>query len=177
MTTPFTTFAEAPGGNMFTSLGIDPKMLIFQGVAFLILVVVIAKWVMPPLIKAVDDRQAKFEASTKAADEAEKKAQEAEVKIEKLLVTARKEATDIVATAREEASAALEAADSKAKSRAEAIVANAHDQTQKDVLAAKKALRNETVDLVALATEKVIGKTVSAKVDDQLINSAVKEAE
>jgi F0F1-type ATP synthase membrane subunit b/b' len=76
----------------------------------------------------------------------------------------------------EQATAAIEAAESKAKQRAEVIVASAHEQISKDVIAAKKELRNETIDLVALATEKVIGNTVNAKVDDKLIAKSVEEA-
>ena len=67
----FTYFAaEAPKADLFTSLGIDWKMLIFQGVAFIILVFLLGKFVFPILIKSVDDRQAKIEDTAKAAAEA-----------------------------------------------------------------------------------------------------------
>lgn len=167
---------EAGSGDVLSALGIDWKILIFQIVAFLILVWFLGKYVYPILMKTIDKRQAEIEAGTKAASDAEKKAAKAEADVDKLMKQARKDATDIVSTAREEANAALEAADAKAKSRADAIVAQAHDQIQKDVIAAKKTLHNETIDLVAAATEKVVGKTVSAKVDDSIIANAVKEA-
>jgi F-type H+-transporting ATPase subunit b len=168
--------SEAGSGDVLSALGIDWKILIFQIVAFLILVWFLGKYVYPILMKTIDARQAEIEASTKAATEAEKKAAKAEADVTKLMKQARKDATDIVSTAREEANAALEAADAKAKSRADAIVAQAHDQIQKDVIAAKKALHNETIDLVVSATEKVVGKTVSSKIDDTIIANAVKEA-
>ncbi|HMI09782.1 MAG TPA: F0F1 ATP synthase subunit B [Candidatus Saccharimonadales bacterium] len=168
--------SEAGSGDVLSALGIDWKILIFQIVAFLILVWFLGKYVYPVLMKTIDARQAEIEAGTKAASEAEKKAAKAEADVTKLMKQARKDATEIVSTAREEANAALEAADAKAKSRADAIVASAHDQIQKDVIAAKKTLHNETIDLVAAATEKVVGKTISAKVDDSIIANAVKEA-
>jgi len=168
--------SEAGSGDVLSALGIDWKILIFQIVAFLILVWFLGKYVYPVLMKTIDARQAEIEAGTKAASEAEKKAAKAEADVTKLMKQARKDATEIVSTAREEANAALEAADAKAKSRADTIVASAHDQIQKDVIAAKKALHNETIDLVAAATEKVVGKTISAKVDDSIIANAVKEA-
>ncbi len=80
-----------------------------------------------------------------------------------------------MATAKEEANATVEAADAKAKVRAEHIVAEAHEQLQKDVVAARKALHNDTLELVALATEKIVGKTVNAKVDKEVIAASVKE--
>jgi len=174
-----TNFASAEaetGGSFFEVLGIDWQLLVIQTLAFLVLLVFLAKVVYPPLTRMLEKREEDIEASVKAAAEAEKKADAAKEEVEKLLKTARDEAKEIVATAKEEATASLEAADARAKDRAERIVADAQQQIEKDVLAAKKAIHNETLDLVALATEKVVGKTVSAGVDEKIIASAVKEA-
>jgi F-type H+-transporting ATPase subunit b len=165
----------AASGSVFTALGIDWQMLIFQSVAFLILLFVLAKWVFPPLMKAVDNRQEAIEAGTKAAAAAEEKAAEAEQKVQELLKQARTEAKDIVATAKDEANAMVADSETKAKSRADKIVKDAHDQLEKDVIAARRALHNDTIELVAAATEKVVGKTVSKDVDKKIIAEAVKE--
>lgn len=170
------TFAEAAQSNMFASLGIDWKMLILQGVAFVIFVVVMAKWVMPPLVKAVDDREKRINDAVSAAAKAEAKAEQAEADVEKALREARKDAADILATAHDEAAATLAKAQDKAKSDAEHIVKNAHDQLEKDIVAAREALRKDTVELVALATEKVVGSTVTKSVDKKLIETSLKSA-
>lgn len=178
MTNPLYNFAtteHSASGDIFTSLGINGQMLLFQAVAFLILVFVLSKWVFPVLMKAVDDRQDAIEAGTKAAEAAEKKAAESEEQLRKLLKEARDEAKDIVTTAKDEAAAMIADSEEKAKKRAEKIVNNAHDQLEKDVIAARKALRNDTVELVALATEKVLGKAVNADIDKKIITEAVKE--
>lgn len=174
--TILTQFGEAASGGVLEALGIDWKMLIFQIIAFVILVWFLGKFVYPIFVKTVDARQAAIEAGSKAATEAEKKAAEAAAAIEKLMKQARKDARDIVTTAKEEAAAAVEAAEAKSKTRAERIVAEAHAQLDKDIVAAKKALHNETLDLVTQATEKVLGKTVTAKVDSAVVAAAVKEA-
>lgn len=171
--TQFAT-TEPASGDVFAALGIDLKMLIFQVIAFVILVWLLGKFVYPILMKTVDARQAEIEASTKAAADAEKQATEAKLAVEKLMKQARREAGDIVTTAKEEATAAIEAAETKSKTRAERIIADAHAQIDKDIVAAKKALHNETLELIALATEKVVGKTVNAKVDDAVISAAIK---
>jgi len=173
-----TQFAEtdAASGGIFSALGIDWQMLIFQIIAFVILVSLLGKFVYPSLIKTVDARHDDIEASTKAAQEAEKKAQEAIESIDKMLKQARTEAGEIVTTAKEEATAAIEAADAKSKVRAERILSEAHAQLDKDVIAAQKMLQNETLELVALATEKVIGKTVTPKIDEAVISTAIREA-
>lgn len=175
--TQFAATETSTEGGIFGALGIDVTMLILQAVAFLILVWLLGKFVYPVMIKAVDDRQAKIEESTKAADTAKEMAEDAQKEVAKLLTQARKEAKSIVATAKDEAVASLEAADSKAVARAKAIVDNAHDEIQKDVIAAKKALHNETIDLVASATEKILHQKVDSKADQSLVAAAVKEVQ
>jgi F-type H+-transporting ATPase subunit b len=86
-----------------------------------------------------------------------------------LLKKARTEAAEIVETAKVESNAVLTASEEKAKKRSEQIVASAQDEIQKEVIAAKSALHNETLELVALATEKVVGKTVSSTVNNKVI--------
>ncbi len=173
MGTSFTTFAEAASSNMFTSLGIDWKMLIFQGIAFLILVGIMAKWVFPPLLKAVDNRQAQIESSTKAAVEAEQKAEAAEAKIESALKTARTEATDIVATAKLEATNMIEKAQSDAKIRSERLVAEAHDDIAKDVLRARKTLEKDTLSLVKQAAGLATLGVADSKLDAAIVKKSV----
>lgn len=172
-----TQFAEtkASGGDIFSTLGISWELLVFQIIAFLILVWLLGKFVYPWLMKSVDERQAKIEESVKAVEEAEKKAESAQEEIAKLLKEARAEAKDIVTTAKDEAAAMVADAEGKAKTRAEKIAKDAHDQIEKDVLAARKALHNDTIELVALATEKIVGKTVSDGVDKKIITDAIKE--
>jgi F-type H+-transporting ATPase subunit b len=172
-----TQFAADPAndGGIAGMLGIDWKMLIFQIVAFLVMVWLLGKFVYPFLLKSVDDRQKKIEIGAKAADKAKDSAMEAEKRIEKLMNTARTEANDIVATAKAESAATLNATEEKSKKLADQITEAAREQIDKDVLLAQKALHNEMVELVALATEKVVGKVVSNKIDNSLIADAIKD--
>lgn len=162
--------------DLFTSLGIDLKMLILQGIAFIILVWALGKWVFPIMIKAVDDRQMKIEESTRAAEAAEKKAESAEARIEETLKQARKEAADIVATAKTEATTLVDTADKKARERADRIVADAHDELQKDVLAARKALEKDTLKLVKQAASLAVAQVADDKLDTAVVKKAVEGA-
>lgn len=171
-------FAESsgtPDESLTGMLGIDWKMLIFQIIAFLAMLWLLSKFVYPWLMKSVDDRQKKIETGAKAAAEAENMALEAEKRISKLMVEARTEANEIVAAAKAEATETLNETEEKSRKLADRIAASAQKQIDKDVLAAKNALRSEMVDLVALATEKVAGKVVSGKLNNELITDAVKD--
>jgi F-type H+-transporting ATPase subunit b len=172
----FATVAAEKKG-IFETLGIDWKILVLQIVAFLILVWLLGKFVYPWLMKSVDERQEKIEESVKAAQAAEAKAESAQEEIKKMLDTARKDAKDIIQTAKDEVDAETEARYEKARLKVEKMIADGHEQLEKDVIAARKRLHNDTIDLVALATEKVVGKAITDKVDDKVIAAAVKEAQ
>lgn len=163
-------------GDLLGALGIDWQMLLFQVLGFAVLVWLMAKFVYPPLLKVIDERQEKIEASTKAVQEAEEKASKASDEISKMLKQARQEASEIMITAKEEASALAQQSEARSKQEAERIVASAQDEISKEVLAAKRALHNETIELVASATEKVVGKTVNLNVDNKVIADALKES-
>lgn len=169
------TAAEAEKG-FFEALGIDWTLLVIQTIAFLILLWFLSKFVYPPLTRMLEKREADIEAGVKAAHDAEKKADAAREETARLLKEARKEAAGIVATAKEEASAVVSSAESKSRERAERLIDDAEKEITKSVEAARKTLHNETIELVALATEKVVGKAVDAKLDDSIIKTAIKEA-
>jgi len=172
-----TSSGATASSDLLGSLGIDWKMLLLQTIAFLLLLFVLSKYVYPILMKMIDDREKKIEESVKAAHDAEKSAAEASEKTAKLMKQARKDADELVASAKLEATAMVESAEKKSRVRAEQIAADAEAEIAKSVAAARQALRQETIGLVAEATEKVVGKTVNAGVDKKVIAEAVKEAE
>ena len=169
------TEAATPG--IAESLGIDWRLLIVQSIAFLILLGVLSKFVYPVLSSMLDKREATIREGIKAAQEAEHKADAAKAEVDEMLEHARKQARELLATAKSEAESVVETASVSAAERTDRMIAEAHAQIEQDVASAQKALRDETLNLVALATEKVIGKTVTPDVDKKVIASAIKEVE
>lgn len=168
---------EAAKPGIAESLGIDWRLLIVQGIAFLILLWVLSKFVYPVLSAALEKREVTIREGLRAAQEAEKKADSAKAEVDKLLEEARKQAGELLASAKNEASSVISAANDSASERTERMIADAHAQIEQDVASAKKALRDETINLVALATEKVIGKTMTPEIDKKVIAMAIKDAE
>ena len=167
---------EAAQGDIFTALGINWELLILQIVAFLILVWLLGKFVYPLLMKSVDERQKNIEEAAKAAKKAQESAAESEAETAELLAVARKEAAEIVATAKSEAADIVRTSEEKARTTAEKIVADAHAQVSKDIEKARRELHDETLELIALATEKIVRKKLDKKSDEALIVEALKEA-
>lgn len=162
--------------GLFGALGIDWRMLLLQVLAFLVLLWVLNKFVYPHLIKAIDSREKAIAESVAAAANAEEQAEETQAKIEKLFKDAREESSQLIATAQKEAAQLVKNAEDKSRKRAERIVADAHSQIDRDIAKARQQLRAETVELVALATEKIVREKVDATRDAQLIERAIQEA-
>jgi F-type H+-transporting ATPase subunit b len=165
------TSESSPG--LLEALGIDGKLLIEQTIAFLILVAILGKFVYPALVKAIETRREQIEAGMKEAKQAEEALVNAEAKVADMLADARKEADEILARSHQEATTMVADAEEKAKARAEQIVADARTQLDVEVRKAREALKSDTVELVALATERIVGEKLDAKKDANLIKGAL----
>ena len=124
----------------------------------------------------VEDRQSEIEASRRAAARAMNQAESAKSEINDMLKNAKKEAAQIVTDAKDQANKMIKDSDEKAKDRAEKIIQSANEDIAKEIKKARTALRNETIDMVALATEKVASKKLSEKIDKDLIFESIEEA-
>ncbi|HSX31888.1 MAG TPA: F0F1 ATP synthase subunit B [Candidatus Saccharimonadales bacterium] len=163
--------AENPG--LFEALGLNLQLFIQQSIAFLILVFILGKFVYPALLKAIEDRRATIEAGLKEAKESQEVLAKAEANVADMLATARKEADDILARTHKEAANVVAEAEGKAKTRAEQIVADARQQLEVDVSKARELLKKDTIELVALATERVVGEKLDADKDAELVKRAL----
>jgi len=172
-----TEASEEVTGGMFGSLGIDWKVMILQLIAFGVLVFVLAKWVYPPILAMLDRRQKLIDDSIKAAKKASADSEKAAKDIAQQLSKARVEAEDIVAAAHKQTEQILVDANQEAERRSEATVAAARAQLARDVETARKTLRDETANLVALATEKVVDEKVDMTKDAKLIREAISKTE
>ena len=170
-----TGVASAQKEGLLGSLGIDVQLLVLQTIAFLILLAVLSKFVFPVLGRMLEKREKLIEDSVKAARDADKNARESEEKISKLIAGAQKEASEIVASAREQAEILASETDKRAKERAETIMSTAQADIAKEIEKARTTLRNEVIDLVALATERVASKAVSKEIDSKVIAASIEE--
>ncbi|HSX29016.1 MAG TPA: F0F1 ATP synthase subunit B [Candidatus Saccharimonadales bacterium] len=169
------TAQAAESQGLFGALGLNLQLFISQCVAFLILVAILRKFVYPALIKAIEDRRASIEAGLKEAKQSQEVLEQAEAKVAGMLADARKEADDILARTNQEAATVVTDAEAKAKTRAEQIVADARQQLAVDVTKARQALKKDTIELVALATERVINEKLDAQKDSKLVEQALTE--
>src|SRR4030095_13618524 len=153
------------------------KLLVIQAIAFLILVALLAKFVYPALIKAIDDRRSQIEEGLKEAKEGQEALAKAEAKVTELMEQARKDADEILARAHQESTSQIAEAEATAKKRAEQIVKDARTQLDAEVAKARVALKRDTVQLVAMATERIVNEKLDERKDANLIKESLAQAE
>lgn len=172
----FAKTAEPESEGILAGLGIDFTLLIIQGLAFLLMVFILSKWVYPVFMRILDEREEKIAESTKAAEHAQKAAEKAESNVADQLKQARKEAAVIVSTAKDEATAMIAKAEASAKTRSERIVTEAHEEITKEIEKARKTLEKDTLMLVKAATAVVTSHVADEKIDTALVKKSIEEA-
>lgn len=170
-----TVLAAAEESQGIAALGIDPLAILAQGVTFLLFFFLIKKFALTKIVKTLEDRRVTIEGSLNEAEELTKQNQQAEVRVNALLFEARKESDDIINKSHEEAGSIITNAEEKAGEKAEKIIADGKAQIEQQVTKAQEVLKQETLSLVAAATEALLSKKVDAKTDTRIIEDALRE--
>lgn len=166
--------AEASGG--LGALGINLQGFLFQLITFVLVLLLLRKFVYSKLVDTLETRRKAVIDSLDNAKEAAAALEKTNEKTVELMKEARKEAADIVALAQKEAAIVVEEAEIKASKKADHILEQAEARIHNDIASAKLTLQSEMVGLVAAATEKVIEQKLDLKNDAKLIKEALRES-
>jgi F-type H+-transporting ATPase subunit b len=170
----FPKFADASGASGIGAFNINLKSFIFQLVTFFIVLWVFKRWILPPILKTLDERRKTLEDSLSNAKQTEEALAQAEAKAEEILAKARSLADEALAEAKKAGSNVVAEAETAAASRASLIIKEAESRLNEEREKLRQELRAELADLVADATEKIIHEKLDAKRDMSLIERAIK---
>lgn len=142
-------------------------------IAFLIIVGVIAKWILPPLNRAMKARQEEIGASLQAAEAARAEADETRAQRQKILDEARTEAREIVAQANRTADRVRAEGEDRGRQEYERLLSSA---TTEISLARQRAVDDVSVELAGLVlstARRVVGREIDAESHRDLIEEAI----
>jgi F-type H+-transporting ATPase subunit b len=142
-------------------------------IAFLLVLGFIGHYVLPPLNKALTDRQDKIRGELEAADKAKADAEEADVERRAVLDEARVHAREIVAQATEQAERTVAAAEGRAQESADRIMAAADAEVAVARQAAVDEVSARVGEIVLAAAGRVLGREISAADHQDLIDEAI----
>ncbi|MEV7798268.1 F0F1 ATP synthase subunit B [Microbacterium foliorum] len=135
--------------------------IIWSGLWFLIILVVVWKVALPKFTAMLDKRSAAIEGNIAKADEAQKQAEAALEEYTRQLAEARTEAGEIREAAREDGKKIVAEAKEAASSEAARITATAHTQIEAERQTALVSLRSEVGSLAIDLAGGVVGETLS----------------
>lgn len=161
--------------ELLTKLGIDWKLLLAQGVNFLVILFVLSKFVYRPLVKFLDARRERIEQSLKEAQRIETELKAMEVKRAEVEREARAEGQNILKRAEVEAERQRQETLVRVRAEAEKVVADARAKFSAEQDEAMQNMRREAARLVVAAVTKVVGKIPGAEIDKKLAEEAVAE--
>jgi F-type H+-transporting ATPase subunit b len=146
---------------------------IAEFIAFLIIVGVIAKWILPPLNKAMADRQEEIRTALDAAEKARAEAAEASHQRQETLDEARRQAREIVAVANKAAERIAAQAEERGRLEYDRLVARAEAEIAGARQRAVDEVSSKVGALVIAVARQVIGREINEESHRALIEEAV----
>lgn len=158
------------------ALGLDIKSIIFQMIAFVIVVVILKKFALDKLMVILDARRAELKAGLDRSEAAKLELEQATKGAEDIYARARDEAEVITSNARDEADGIATAIEKKAHEKAARAEADAREQLAQDAAQVRNELKVEAAKLIAVASGVVLDEKLDSKRDEVLIKEAISKA-
>ena len=149
--------------------------LVIQGLAFFAVAWLVMKFLWPPIMAAIEDRQHKIAEGLAAADNAQKNLADAQDKVNEELKAARVKANEIIDQAHQRANQIVDAAKAEAieegnrqKALIEADIAASANRARED-------LRKQVSALAVSGAEKLLKREIDANAHKALLDELAAE--
>jgi len=133
------------------------------------------KYVWPPLMTAIEERQQKIEDGLAASDRAEKDLQLAQNKATAQLKDAKSQAAEIIEQAKKRASAIVDEETQRGHDEREKIIAQGHAEIEAERNRAKEDLRKQVAALAVIGAEKILERQIDAAAHSDIVEKLVTE--
>ena len=157
-------------------LGFNIPLLIAFGINFVILFVILSLVAYKPIVKMLNERQAKIKESIEQVEKIRQETARSEEEIKAHLEKARKEGQGVIAQATQIGERVKEEAKQGARQEAESLITKARSEIQRERDKSIEELRAEFADIAILAAEKVINETLDKKKHRKIIDEVIKES-
>ena len=158
-------------------LGINLNGLIAQLINFVILYLLLSRFLFPRVTQMLDSRAARIRESVERAEQVQRDAERAEQQFQERIAEARREGQGIVANANQIAQRIQTEAQEKAQREAEAFLVRAREQIQRETQQASAELRQQVASLALLAASRVVERSLDERQHVELIEQVLREAD
>ncbi len=149
--------------------------LLGQMISFAILIWFTVKFIWPPLMAAIEERQQKIAEGLAAADNAQKNLAQAQDKVNEALKDARVKANEIIDQAHARANQIVDAAKNDAIAEGNRQKALAQSEIEASANRAKEDLRKQVSALAVTGAEKLLRREIDASAQKALLDELAAE--
>jgi len=143
--------------------------LVMQAVAFTAFIWFTAKFVWPPLMRAIENRQKQIADGLAAGEQGRRELASAEKRDAQMLTDAKARSAEIVAMGEKYKADAIEQSKIDAKTEADRIITAARAEIEQELARAKEQLRDAVADLAVAGATKILQKDVDIKAHAELL--------
>jgi F-type H+-transporting ATPase subunit b len=159
----------------FETLGINLPGLLWHLVNFLVLLFILGKFLFPPIVKMLDERQARIRESMERAEQLKEESARAAETVKAQLDEARREGQNIINQATQIAERIKTERQQQAQTEYEAILKRAQEDAARERERAFAELRTQVADLAVLAAGRIIERNLDANTQRQLVDEFLAE--
>jgi F-type H+-transporting ATPase subunit b len=145
--------------------------LFMQAAAFAAFIWFTAKFIWPPLMRAIDTRQKQIADGLAAGEQGRQDLASAEKRAGDMLAEAKTRSSEIINQGEKLKTETIDAAKAQAKAEAERIIAMAKAEIEQEVVRAKEMLRDQVADLAVAGAAKILKREVDAKAHAAILAS------
>jgi F-type H+-transporting ATPase subunit b len=143
--------------------------LLMQAAAFAAFIWFTARFVWPPLMRAIETRQKQIADGLAAGEQGKQSLASAEKRIADMMAEAKARSSEIIGQGEKLKSETIDAAKAEAKAEADRILAAAKAEIQQEFARAKESLRDQVADLAVAGAAKILKREVDAKAHADLL--------
>jgi F-type H+-transporting ATPase subunit b len=148
-----------------------------QSIVFVILGLVTMRFIWPPLIKAIEERQRKIADGLASSEKAEKSLAEAKASATDIIREARVQANKIVEQANRRSNEVVDEARGTAIAEGQRLLADARNEVTLESNRAREQLRREVASIAVAGAGKLLGREIDAKTHADLLEKLALEIE
>jgi F-type H+-transporting ATPase subunit b len=149
--------------------------LLMQAIGFGLFIWFCAKFVWPPLMRAVETRQRQIAEGLQAGEEGRRSLVTAEQRVAAMIADARGKAGEIVATGEKFKAETIDQAKVEAQAERERIIAAAKAEAAQEYQMAREQLRNQVADLAVAGAARILQREIDPKAHAQLLDEIRRE--
>jgi F-type H+-transporting ATPase subunit b len=152
-------------------LEINPGLIVWTIISFIILVTILGKYAWKPIIRALGEREDKIRSALDQADRARSEASELLKRNEEGIARAGQEYQNMLRESKAMAEKMKEEIVGKARQQAQQELQRATEEIQRNVDSARQQLLAEVADLAIKAAEKILDESLDAERQKKMVNS------